>query len=174
MKINNTIGLILSLLILSTTGCQQVQNQMKADPDDTTVSVSVDDDIPDIEPSVGKVFIGNAGDRFGTDEFALNTASIINGDTLTINVSYGGGCEIHEMTLVVSESFLESFPVQLHVSLVHNANGDTCAAWLTEDHNFDLTPIKTMYQEAYQQEAGTIILRLKDAPDEELIYEFKM
>ncbi|MDE0084303.1 MAG: hypothetical protein OXU23_01220 [Candidatus Poribacteria bacterium] len=173
MKINNTFGLLLGLLVFFTIGCQQIQNQMKADPDDTTVSVSVDDDIPDIEPSVGKVFIGDADGRFGTDKYTLNSTTI-NGNTLAINVSYGGGCEKHEMTLVVSESFLESFPVQLHVSLAHNANGDTCEAWLTENHNFDLTPIKTMYQKAYQQEAGTIILRLKDAPDEELIYEFTM
>ena len=173
MKINNTFRLFLSLLVLFTIGCQQIQNQMKTDPDDTTVSVSVDDDIPDIEPSVGKVFIGDADGRFGTDKYTLNIASI-NGDTLTINVSYGGGCEKHEMTLVVSESFLESFPVQLPVSLAHNANGDNCEAWLTEDHNFDLTPIKTLYQKSYQQEAGTIILRLKDAPNSEFVYKFTM
>ena len=35
--------------------------------------------------------------------------------------------------------------------LAHNANGDACEAWLTEDYNFDLTPIKTMYQEGYRQ-----------------------
>lgn len=173
MKINNTFGLFLGLLVLFTIGCQQIQNQMKVEPDGTTVSVSVDDDIPDIEPSVGKVFIGDADGRFGTDKYTLNTTSI-NGDTLTINVSYSGGCEKHEMTLVVSESFLESFPVQLHVSLAHNANGDTCEAYPTEDYHFDLTPIKTMYQKAYQQEAGTIILRLKDAPNVELLYEFTM
>lgn len=173
MKINNTFGFFLSLLVLFTIGCQQIQNQIKTDPDDTTVSVSVDDDIPDIEPSVGKVFIGDVDERFGTDKYTLNSTTI-NGDTLTINVSYGGGCEKHDMTLVVSESFLESFPVQLHVSLAHNANGDACEAWLTEDHNFDLTPIKTMYQKVYQQEAGTIILRLKDAPNVDLVYKFTM
>ena len=173
MRINNTFGLFLGLLVFFTIGCQQIQNQIKTDPDDTTVSVSIDVDIPDIEPSIGKVFIGNADGRFGTDKYTLNTASI-NEDTLTINVSYSGGCEKHEMTLVASDTFLESFPVQLPVSLAHNANGDACEAWLTEDLNFDLTPIKTMYQKAYQQEAGTIILRLKDAPNVELVYEFTM
>ena len=37
---------------------------------------------------------------------------------------------------------------------------------------FDLTPIKEMYQEAYRQKAGTLIFRLKEAPDGELTYEF--
>ena len=109
----------------------------------------------------------------GTDEYALNSAAITD-DTLNISVSYSGGCEDHQFTLVVSDTFLESFPVQLHASLTHNANGDTCEAYPTENYRFDLTPIKTMYQETYRQEAGTIILRLKDAPDGELIYEFTM
>ena len=173
MKINNTFGLFLSLLILFTIGCQQIQNQMKGDPDGTTVSVSVDDVDPTDTTYTGEVFIGDAGDRFGTDEFALNSATITD-DTLTVSVSYSGGCEAHQFTLVASDMFLESFPVQLHAYIAHNANGDTCEAYPTESYQFDLTPIKTMYQEAYHQEAGTIRLHLKDAPDGELVYEFTM
>ena len=173
MKHHMTIGIILSLLILLTIGCQGLQNQMKAEPDDTPVSVSVDDVDPTDITYTGEVFIGDAGDRFGTDEFVVNSATITD-DTLTVNVSYGGGCEAHQFTLVVSDSFLESSPVQLHVSLAHNANGDACEAYLTEKYQFDLTPIKNMYQEAYRQEAGTIILRLKNAPDTDLVYEFTM
>ncbi len=174
MKIKNTFGLCLGLLVLFTIGCQQVQNQMKADPDGTSVSVSVDDVDPTDIVYTGEVFIGDAGDRFGTDEFALNSATITD-DMLTVSVSYSGGCEAHQFTLVASDSFLESFPVQLHVYLAHNANGDNCEAYPTESYQFDLTPIKTMYQEAYQQEAGTIVLHLKDAPkDTDLVYEFTM
>ena len=87
------------------------------------------------------------------------------GDTLTVTVSYGGGCETHRFTLVASNVFLESYPVQLGASLAHDANGDSCEAWLTEDWDFDLTPIKRMYQDAYRVDAGTIVLRLEHAPD---------
>ncbi len=173
MKLNYAIGFILSLLILLTIGCQRLQNQMKAEPDDTPVSVSVDDVNPDEIIYTGVVFIGDAGDRFGTDEFALNSATITD-DTLTVSVSYSGGCKAHKFTLVASDTFLESFPVQLHVYIAHNANGDTCEAYPTEKYQFDLTPIKNMYQEAYRQQAGTIILRLKDAPNTDLVYEFTM
>ena len=121
----------------------------------------------------GTVFIGDAGGRFGTDEYALNSASIT-GDTLNISVSYSGGCEAHQFTLVVSDTFIESFPVQLHAYLAHNANGDTCEAYPTDNYRFNLTSIKTLYQNAYRQEAGTIVLRLKDAPEGDLIYEFAM
>ncbi len=157
----------LFMLIL---GCEQVQNSMKADPDNTTVSISADDvDHVDI-PLTGTVVIGEADDRFGNDDFALNSAMIVE-DTLQISVSYSGGCKAHKFTLIVSDQFLESFPVQLSVSVVHNAMGDTCEAYPTENYNFDLTPIKTMYQNAYRQDTGTIVLNLKDSP-QELRYTF--
>ena len=171
MKIKIAIVYALSVLVF-TIGCQQLDDQMKTDPDDT-LSVSVDGVNPDEIFYTGTVFVGDAGDRFGTDEYALNSATITD-DILNISVSYSGGCEDHEFTLVASDTFLESFPVQLPVSIAHNANGDTCEAYPTENYRFDLTPIKTMYQAAYRQEAGTIILRLKDAPDGALVYEFTM
>ena len=169
MTLKNAIVYILSVLIFAI-GCQQLDNQMKVVPDD---SVSVDDINPDEIVYTGAVFIGDAENRFGTDKYALNAATITD-DFLNVSVSYSGGCEAHQFTLVVSETFLESFPVQLHASLAHNANGDTCEAYPTHNYRFDLTPIKKMYQAAYRQEAGTIILRLKDDPNGELVYEFTM
>ncbi len=169
MRLKNIIVYLLSISIFII-GCQQLDNQMKTGLDDH-VSISVDDVNPDEIFYTGTVFIGDAADRFGTDEYALNSATITD-DTLDISVSYSGGCKDHQFTLVASDTFLESFPVQLHAAIAHNANGDTCEAYPTENYRFDLTPIKTMYQEAYRQEAGTIILRLKDAPDAELVYEF--
>ena len=171
MKLKIAIIYILSLSIFSI-GCQQLNNQMKTGADEP-VSISVDDVNRDEIVYAGAVFIGDAKDQFGTDAYALNSATITD-DTLNISVSYSGGCEEHQFTLVVSETFLESFPVQLPVSIAHDANNDTCEAYPTQNYRFDLTPIKTMYQEAYRQEAGTIILRLKDAPDGELVYEFTM
>ena len=171
MKLKSLIAYTLSVLVF-TIGCQQLDDQMKTGSDDT-VSISVDDVNPEEIFYTGAVFVGDAGDRFGTDAYVLNSATITD-DTLNISVSYSGGCEEHQFTLVVSEEFLESFPVQLRVSIAHDANNDPCEAYPTENYRFDLTPIKTMYQAAYRQEAGTIILRLKDAPQGELIYEFTM
>lgn len=169
MNLKNVIISTLSVFIFFSIGCQQLDDQMKVGPDDG-LSVVVDGVDADEIVYTGAVFIGDAGDRFGTDEYVLNSATITD-DILDISVSYSGGCKDHPFTLVVSDKFLESFPVQLHASLAHNANDDTCEAYPTENYRFDLTPIKKMYQEAYRQEAGTVILRLKDAPGE-LIYEF--
>ena len=172
MKLNYFIRLILCVFIPISIGCQQFNNQLQTEPDGLT-SISNGDVIHDDTPLLGSVFIGDADGRFGTDKFALNSATV-DGDVLKVNLSYSGGCESHQFTLVASDSFLESFPVQLSIFIAHNANGDTCEAYPTEDYHFDLTQIKTMYQEAYRQEAGTIILRLKDAPNIDLVYEFAM
>ncbi len=133
-------------------------------------SVSPDDVDPDAV-QMGTVVIADAPDEWGVDGYVLNAATIT-GDSLELSLSYSGGCAAHQFTLVCSSFFLESDPVQLGVSLAHNANNDPCEAFPTETYRFDLTPIKTRYQKAYQQEAGVVILLLKDAPN--LVYEFGM
>ena len=150
-------------IMLFAIGCNRMDNQV---PINQTDEVSADD-----MGEISNTVIAATTEAWGTDEYVINAATIEN-DTLTINVSYGGGCETHEFTLVAEPRFLESFPVQLHVSLAHNANDDRCEAWLTEDYHFDLTPIKEVYQKGYQTDTGTIVLRLKDAPPSDLYYDF--
>ena len=148
--------------LLVAIGCDHLESQFM----DEINEVSADD--------IGKInntVIAASPEASGTDEYVINAATIED-DTLHINVSYTGGCETHAFTLVAEPMFLESFPVQLRVSIAHNANGDTCEASITEDHQFDLTPIKETYQKGYQTEQGTIILRLKDAPPSHLAYDF--
>lgn len=172
MKPTDVLGFVIGLNIFFVIGCQQLQNQITGKPDDTGVSVSADDVVPD-EIQTGTVVIDDTVEEWGIDEYVLNSATIT-GDILELNVSYGGGCENHQFTLVSSGVFLESFPVQLRVDLAHNANNDSCEAWLTVDYYFDLSAIKILYQAAYQQGAGTIILLLEDVPNGQLVYDFPM
>ncbi|RKU27171.1 hypothetical protein C6497_12120 [Candidatus Poribacteria bacterium] len=166
MKIRYNLGIILCFLVFCTIACDKSPNPMK-----DTLSVSNDNAEPIDVIYLGKVVIGEMDKKYGVDPFRLNSAMIEN-DTMKVSVSYSGGCKPHEFTLVSSDVFLESDPVQLMVSIAHNANDDTCEAYPTEDYSFDLTPIKTMYQNAYGQDAGTIVIRLKDNPDGELVYKF--
>ena len=162
MSTKNIFICSLTLFItLFAIGCDRMDDQSI----DKTVEAG--DDIGNI----GNTVIAATSEASGTDAYVINTATI-EGDTLQINVSYTGGCETHEFTLVAEERFLESFPVQLRVSLAHNANLDTCEDSITEAHQFDLTPIKTAYQKGYRTETGTIVLRLRDAPPSDLTYEF--
>ena len=164
MLLKNASTFALSLIVLCAIGCGE-------DEFEQPVSFSPDDVSPDETKPWGQVVIDSNGtEEWGTDDFELSAASIT-GDTLAVTVSYSGGCKAHQLTLVSPGLFLESNPVQLVVALAHNANGDSCEAWLTQDYFFRIAPIKTLYQEAYLQDSGTIVLLLKDAPDE-LVYEF--
>ena len=87
-------------------------------------------------PLAGAVVVANTGAAVGDDSYVLNAASVTD-DMLTISVSYGGGCRTHALTLVISESFIETSPVQLSSVLAHYANNDPCEAFLTHSYTFD-------------------------------------
>ena len=57
------------------------------------------------------------------DAFALGDVSI-EGDTLLITVSYGGGAEAHDFALYWNGMTMRSYPGQINVMLKHNAHGD--------------------------------------------------
>ena len=106
-----------------------------------------------------------------TDAFRLESAAV-NGDVLAIEVSYAGGCRNHEFLLRASRSFqVVADSVRLEVALIHNANGDPCEAYLTEQIRFDLDPVKRLYQRVYRRDAGTVYLRL-DGHSGPLVYHF--
>jgi hypothetical protein len=96
------------------------------------------------------------------DPFALLEAAI-DGDTLRLQVGYGGGCRDHEFQLVISGAFMESEPVQTMALLTHDDDDDPCDAFILTWLLADLTPLKTEWQSAYQRQSGTIVLHL-DVP----------
>ncbi len=109
--------------------------------------------------------------RWGTDDYELNAAAV-RGDTLAVTLSYSGGCRVHQFTLVAAEAFMESDPVKLDVAIAHDADGDPCEAYPTEDYYFILDPIKARYKASYGAGPGTIVLRLDRAPVGPLVYAF--
>ena len=104
--------------LLVAIGCDRMDDQ---------VIDKIDEAGDDIGNTGTVVFGFTAETEWGTDEYVINAATVED-DTLRVNVSYSGGCETHAFTLVAEPMFLESFPVQLRVSIAHNANGDTCEA----------------------------------------------
>lgn len=90
---------------------------------------------------------------------------IINNDNISINVSYGGGCKIHDFTLIGESRFVETLPVQGDIILSHNSNGDRCEMLRLDTLIFDLIPLKETYLEGFSTNDGdnknnSIILRL--------------
>ena len=103
------------------------------------------------------------------DPFIFNSVKLIR-DMLIFNVSYIGGCEEHEFVLI-STSFMESYPVQVNVVLSHEDNDDPCEAWITEEKVFNLLPLKKAWQEQYNKTSGTIIINL-EGWEKQITYRF--
>jgi hypothetical protein len=99
-------------------------------------------------------------DPFTFGSFTSNKSYVLNKDMLKLFVQYSGGCEDHEFLLIGPTGFLESKPVQINLLLSHNANNDRCEAYLSEELEFDLTPLKIAWQQIYQQESGTIVIQI--------------
>ena len=145
-----------------------------ASSDVVTIRNDGDEEPPDAV--TGSVVVNEDGPggivRWGSDAYELVSADI-DADTLSVTVSYGGGCRTHTFTLVLANAFKLTDPVRLEANLAHNADSDPCEAWLTEHIAFDLTPLKSLFQAGGPQN-GTIILELNlaNGTQRELHYRF--
>lgn len=175
--IRNALVPALCVIAMCAASCADDDMDTRDDGDDNPVSSAANDNdnTSDDARLAGTVVISASGSfdpgPWGTDDYQLDAVAMA-GDTLVATLSYGGGCETHRFTLVAASAFLESDPVQLDVAIAHDANDDPCEAWLTKEYGFVLTPIKARYHASYGTGAGTIVLRLNDAPDGRVVYEF--
>ena len=103
------------------------------------------------------------------DPITINNIQLRN-NILMFNVSYGGGCEEHDF-LLISTSFMESYPVQVNIILSHEDNDDPCDMWVTETLLFNILSLKISYQRLYNEKNGTIIMKI-DGWGESISYEF--
>jgi hypothetical protein len=116
-----------------------------------------------IDPTVA---IGDAFAQAGTgDPYEFGGPPRVSGDTLSVTVRFGGGCARHAFALRADNRFMESFPVQVALAVLHAANGDRCKARLTRELRFDLTPLRRAYHRSYGNGAGVMVLRLAGYSD---------
>ena len=88
-------------------------------------------------------------DTIQLDPFDLEDIEI-GGDSITLDITYSGGCSTHYFSLYMSPAaFFESYPVQANLYLRHNSNGDACEALVNENVSFNLRPIAELYKTAY-------------------------
>ncbi len=106
-----------------------------------------------------------------TDPYELVAAGI-QGDSLKVTVSYGGGCRDHKFDLEFADAIMMMDPPRLQATLLHDADNDPCEAWLTEDLAFDLTPVKALHGGGAG--GGTVVLQLisADGSQRDLVYTF--
>ena len=96
-----------------------------------------------------------------SDPFDLLGARI-EGDSMMIDVRYGGGCKEHVFALDAGP-MLKSLPPKQLLSISHDANGDNCRALITKTIVIDLV--------AYRRSPRGITVIVLEG--QELIYEYR-
>jgi hypothetical protein len=86
----------------------------------------------------------------------------IEGDTLHVDVSHGGGCEQHRYGLCYEEAWAGSSPLQVGLRVLHDDGGDTCDALRSESLTFDLARLKDAYAEMFGEGPGALSLGFDD------------
>ncbi len=90
------------------------------------------------------------------DDPVTITGGAIEGDVLTLEVSYSGGCELHGLGGCWDGGFDLSEPPGAGVALWHDANGDSCEAEIADSVALSLVPMRLAYQGGDPQASGTI------------------
>lgn len=90
-------------------------------------------------------------DRYPADALVIKDASII-GDSLTMLVSYSGGCKPHDLKVISNGAMMKSMPPQMNVQVSHDAHEDMCEAMISQDVTVSLEPLKA------QAHNGVVIL----------------
>lgn len=144
--------LTLMLLAIATGGCN-----------DTTTAPGVPNGYWSVTSTwAGQVIIAENTDapHWPADPVTIREATV-KGDSLELVVNYAGGCRTHAFLLLSDAAWMESYPVQVGVRLAHDAEADPCRALLSRTLRFDLSPLKTAYNSAYQTTAGIIRLNIR-------------
>jgi len=101
-----------------------------------------------------------------SDMFDLQTITI-NNDTLRMDVRYGGGCEQHDFTLAIDNSFKNTSAISTYI--VHNANGDSCKAVIHKTLFFTLGSLRKEYERVTGKTSGELKLRFTAGSENVLI-----
>lgn len=76
----------------------------------------------------------------------------IEGDTLIVPIGHAGGCAEHSYVVCwPTQGFSKSLPPQADLEIWHDANGDSCEAYLSVEVRQDLTELA----EAHADQFGT-------------------
>ena len=98
------------------------------------------------------------------DDHASITSARIEGHTLFMTMSFGGGCATHRFALVTDGAVAESNPPQMLLRLAHDGDRDPCDALLTRTVQVDLAVLTPL-----MQTTGPYTIRLRIAePDGEV------
>jgi len=100
-----------------------------------------------------------AGPRLLLD--ALTIRSLwVEGDSLFLEIAYGGGCRVHQFDAVAGRDFEGLEPPRLTVYLRHDADGEACEAHLTDTLSFHDGRVLDLFRQSGHDPAGSFIYRI--------------
>jgi len=72
-----------------------------------------------------------------SDPFELGDV-VVNGNEVSVTVSYSGGCKPHTFEIIWDEVVANTNPPQISLIILHDSNDDNCEAYITETLVFEL------------------------------------
>lgn len=94
------------------------------------------------------------------------TSATLDGNILSLEVEYSGGCTDHTYDLIGSEGVMKSLPAKRTIKLIHNSNDDSCRELISETIKFDIRPL------AYMEKSGSEIVLLLDGYKQSISYVY--
>ena len=94
------------------------------------------------------------------DAYQLTTAEL-EGEMIALTLGYGVGCRTHRFHACWDGRFAESFPPQTWIAFHHDADGDTCEAFITKTVYVDVSPLLRAYKTSYGS-SGPLVMHVRD------------
>ena len=121
-------------------------------------------EVLDIDPiDVKKAQIGNLDQKSAP---ITVSAATLDGNILSLEVEYSGGCKDHTYELLGSAAVMKSLPAKRTIKLIHNSNDDSCRELISEVIKFDIRAL------AMKQTTGSEIILLLDGYKQSISYVY--
>lgn len=150
-------SIYLSLLFFSALSCVSEKEVVSEKNDSTPVSTI----------NQKKINKATIGEKSSVSNPIQITSVSINGNIMTIEVSYSGGCKLHEFQVIGSSMIAKSMPPIRSMQLIHTSNGDECKKLINETLTIDVSDL------AYKKEKGSEIFLTLDGWKEKVKYIFE-
>ena len=145
--------------LLALNGCK---NQDAATASAETVDAAVEDQQ---DNTMQKLIVDRAFSP--TEDKATSIKAVsLDGDIMSVTVSYSGGCEAHAFELYSNQRYMKSLPPQLNLFLVHERNGDMCRELIEQTLKFDI-------KGARYSGNGSVKLMVNGNSEQAILYSYK-
>ncbi len=128
------IGLI-ALLVLLTSSCGNKKSTSEIQIPENEVITE--------QKSGPSLIIDQSGGFDQGDQYNI-VSTHIQGDSLHLTITHGGGCKDHEYKLYTNGAMMKSLPPKINVILHHNGNEDYCRALIQKELAFNIGELKSM------------------------------